>query len=199
MRLFSPAAARNAPVIADVLTGWLPPAGTVLEVASGTGEHALHFAREFSNLLWLPSDLDAQARASVVAWRAEGPRNLLAPIGLDAASPDWPLAAADALVCINMMHISPWAATLGLMTGAARILPAGAPLILYGPFRRNGVPTAPSNEAFDASLKARDPAWGLRSVELVAAAAAGFRLEELVEMPANNLMLLFRRLDVPAT
>lgn len=199
MKLFSPAAARNAPAIADVLAGWLPSAGTVLEVASGTGEHALHFAREFPELLWLPSDADAHARASVAAWRAEGPPNLLIPIVLDAASPDWPVAAADALVCINMVHISPWAATLGLMTGAARILPAGAPLILYGPYQRNGVPTAPSNEAFDASLNARDGAWGLRSVEEVAAAAAGFELEALVGMPANNLMLLFRRLDVPAT
>jgi len=182
-----------------VLAGWLPPTGTVVEIASGTGEHALHFAREFADLLWLPSDSDAEARASVAAWRAEGPPNLLAPAALDAASPDWPLATADAVVCINMVHISPWTATVGLMAGAARVLPAGAPLILYGPFRRKGAPTAPSNEAFDTSLKARNPAWGLRSVEEVAAAASGFALEELVEMPANNLMLLFRRLTVPAT
>lgn len=200
MKQSSPAAARNGQAIADVLARWLPASGLVLEVASGSGEHALHFARAFPGIRWQPSDPDAEARASAAAWRHEqGPANLLAPIALDAASVDWPIDQADAIVCINMVHISPWASTTGLMAGAARVLRPGAPLVLYGPYRRGGVPTAPSNEEFDASLKARDPAWGLRGVEAVADAASGFALEELIEMPAQNIMLLFRRTNEPST
>ncbi len=191
MRLSSPAAERNRDAIADVLARWLPDSGIVLEVASGSGEHVVHFARRLPTLAWQPSDPDADARASIASWSAG--TDVLPPLALDAASADWPIDRADAIVCINMVHISPWAATLGLFAGVATLLEPGAPLILYGPYRRLGVPTAPSNEAFDASLKARDPAWGLRTVEAVAAISSAFALAELVEMPASNLMLLFRK------
>ncbi|MBX9642297.1 MAG: DUF938 domain-containing protein, partial [Mycobacteriaceae bacterium] len=130
--------------------------------------------------------------ASIAAW-SEGLANACTPLMLDAAADVWPVAAADAVLCINMVHIAPWEATLGLMAGAARLLAPGAPLILYGPYRRAGVPTAESNEAFDLSLKSRDARWGLRDVEAVTAAAAGFGLESVIEMPANNLILVYRR------
>ncbi|HEY0412327.1 MAG TPA: DUF938 domain-containing protein [Allosphingosinicella sp.] len=197
-RLSAPAAARNRDPIAAVLREMLPASGTVLEVASGTGEHVVHFAGLFPHLRWQPSDAEAEALASIRAWRAEAKlANLLDPVRLDARTAPWPVDRADALLCINMVHISPWAATEGLMRGAGVLLPAGAPLILYGPYRRGGVPTAPSNEAFDASLKARDAEWGLREVEAVEAEAAlhGLRVDRLVEMPANNLTLVFRRDD----
>jgi SAM-dependent methyltransferase len=192
----APAAARNREPISQVLREVLPGDGLVLEVASGSGEHALAFARLFPGLIWQPSDPDPEAIASIEAWQAdEGTPNLLAPVVLDAASGTWPVAAADAVLCINMVHISPWAATEGLMRGAARLLPPDGPLILYGPYRRAEVPTAPSNEAFDASLKSRNPEWGLRDLDAVKAEAASnaLRFERLFEMPANNLMLLFRR------
>lgn len=196
VRRSAPHVARNAEPIANVLRRILPNAGLVIEVASGTGEHAVHFARAFPHLLWQPTDADDVALRSVEAWRgAEGVPNLLAPAPLDATSDRWPVDEADAILCINMVHISPWAATLGLLDGAARLLGAGAPLYLYGAFRRAGVPTAPSNEAFDASLRARDPEWGVRWLEDVAAAAEarGLRLDAVVEMPANNLSVVFRR------
>lgn len=194
-RYSSPAVARNTGPILHVLRDVLPPAGTVIELASGSGEHALAFARAFPHLLWQPSDADPAALASIEAWRAEGPANLLPPVQLDAASRAWPLDRADALVCINMVHISPWATTLGLLDGGARLLPPGAPLYLYGPYRRAGIPTAPSNEAFDASLKARNSEWGLRELGDVRAEAErrGFGLDHVVEMPANNLSVLLRR------
>ena len=194
-RRFAPATERNREPIAQVLGGVLPARGRVLEVASGTGEHVVHFARAFPDIVWQPSDPDPGALASIAAWKAEaGLANVLEPIRLDAAGP-WPAVEADAILCINMVHISPWAATEGLMRGAGEMLKPGAPLILYGPYRRAGVPTAPSNEAFDASLRARDPEWGLRTVEAVAAEALaqGLELERLVEMPANNLTLAFRK------
>ena len=194
-RRFAPATERNREPIAQVLGGVLPARGRVLEVASGTGEHVVHFARAFPDIVWQPSDPDPGALASIAAWKAEaGLGNVLEPIRLDAAA-TWPAVEADAILCINMVHISPWAATEGLMRGAKAVLKPGAPLILYGPYRRAGVPTAPSNEAFDASLRARDPEWGLRTVEAVAAEALaqGLELERLVEMPANNLTLAFRR------
>lgn len=191
MKLTSPAAERNRDAIADVLERWLPSRGLVLEIASGSGEHVVHFARRLPKLTWQPSDRQADARASIASW-SEG-TDLLPPLLLDAASSDWPIDRADAIVCINMVHISPWSATLGLFAGAARLLGPGAPLILYGPYRRDGVPTAASNEAFDLSLKMRDPAWGLRRVEDLAVLSPAFALTELVEMPANNLMLLFRK------
>jgi SAM-dependent methyltransferase len=188
------ATARNREPLAALLREVLPASGTVLEVASGTGEHALFFAGLFPALRWQPSDPDPNALDSIRTWREEaGWANLLEPVPLDAAVEEWPVAAADAILCVNMVHISPWTATLGLLRGARRLLPPGAPLILYGPYRRAGVPTAPSNESFDASLRARDPQWGLRQLEAVVAAAYGFRLERVVEMPANNLTIVFRR------
>ncbi|HEY0446804.1 MAG TPA: DUF938 domain-containing protein [Allosphingosinicella sp.] len=194
-RRSAPHVARNAAPIAELLRGVLPPAGLVLEVASGTGEHALYFARAFPTLTFQPSDPDPAALASIEAWRREGPANLLPPVRLDAAAADWPVARADAMLCINMVHISPWSATLGLLAGAERVLAAGAPLYLYGAYRQEGVPTAASNEAFDRSLKARNPQWGLRRLEDVAAEADrhGLTLERVVPMPADNLSLVLRR------
>ena len=169
-RCSAPHVARNAGPIAAVLRDVLPERGLVLEVASGTGEHVLHFAREFPELTFQPSDPNPPALASIAAWRGEaGLENLLPPIALDAREDRWPVERADAILCINMVHISPWAATAGLMRGAGRLLAAGAPLYLYGPYRQEGVETAPSNEAFDESLRARHPEWGLRTVEEVAA------------------------------
>ena len=196
MKRHAPATERNRDPIAAVLRDVLPSSGLVLEVASGTGEHAAYFARLFPGLDWQPSDPDPDALTSIEAWAAdEGLPNLRAPVQLDAAGDTWPIDRADAVLCVNMAHISPWSATLGLLRGASRLLPAGAPLILYGPYRREGVATAPSNEAFDKSLKARDPEWGLRLLEDVVAEAAevGFALERVVEMPANNLTVVFRR------
>lgn len=192
----APATARNREPIGAVLRDVLPARGTVLEIASGTGEHAVHFAGRFPDLRWQPSDPDPDAITSIEAWAADsGADNLLPPVILDAAAATWPIDAADAILCINMVHISPWAATEGLMRGAARLLAAGAPLVLYGPYRRAGVVTAASNEAFDQSLRARDPAWGLRDLEAVQAEAErrGLGFDRLVEMPANNLTLVFRR------
>lgn len=195
-RLSAPAALRNRGPILDVLREELPTQGLVLEIASGTGEHVTHFAANLPALTFQPSDMDADARASVAAWTADlRLANVRPPLTLDAAAETWPIAAADAIICINMIHISPWASTQGLMRGAARILQQGAPLCLYGPYLRDGVATAPSNEAFDASLKARHPAWGLRRLEDVAALATshGLALTRVVEMPANNLTVVFRK------
>jgi hypothetical protein len=195
-RLFSPSAARNREPIAKVLRGVLPSRGLVLEIASGSGEHVAHFAAQFPQLTFAPSDPTAKARDSITAWiQAAGTQNILPPRLLDAAQAPWPLERADAVICINMIHISPWPATQGLFAGAARILPADAPLYLYGPYKRGGVHTAPSNEAFDASLRAEDPSWGVRDLEAVADLGrdAGFETPEIIEMPANNLSLVFRR------
>jgi hypothetical protein len=196
-RRSAPAALRNREPVAAVLRDWLPAAGVVLEIASGSGEHAVHFAREFPRLEWQPSDLHPDALASIAAWRGEAAvANLRAPVTLDAASRNWPIDRADAVLSLNMVHISPWSAALGLIAGAARVLSPGAPLILYGPWLEEGVEAAPSNLAFDADLRARDPQWGLRTVEKFAAAAApAFSLEERRAMPANNLMLRFARAD----
>ncbi|WP_293703109.1 DUF938 domain-containing protein [Sphingopyxis sp. UBA6734] len=192
----APATLRNRDAIAAVLADWLPAAGTVLEVASGSGEHIVHFAATFPALDWQPSDPDPAGLVSIAAWSAEaGLANIAPPLALDAAADDWPIDRADAILCINMVHISPWAATLGLLAGAARLLPGGAPLILYGPYIEPDVPTADSNLAFDASLRMRDPTWGLRQIDDVkaAAVAAGLTFAERRAMPANNLMLLLRR------
>lgn len=195
-RRHAPATERNREPILAILRDVLPASGTVLEVASGTGEHAIHFAGALPALLWQPSDPDPSALASIRAWAevAKLP-NLRPPLLLDAAAPDWPVATAHAILCINMVHISPWEATEGLMRGAARLLSGGVPLFLYGPYRRAGVATALSNEAFDENLKARDPRWGLRDLEAVVGLAEthGFTLGSVVEMPANNLSLVFRR------
>ena len=191
MRRHAPATERNREPIAAVLAEVLPAAGRVLEVASGSGEHCAFFAERFPDLEWQPSDPDAESRASIADWCA-GLANVLPPLALDAAG-DWPAVEADAVLCINMVHISPWAATLGLMAGAGRLLAAGAPLILYGPYRQHGVPTAASNEQFELWLKGLNPDFGLRTVEDVTAAAEGFALERVEAMPANNLILVYRR------
>ncbi len=195
MKRSSPATERNRDPIAAVLREVLPPHGMVLEVASGSGEHATCFAGHFPTLDWQPSDPDPDALTSIAAWAADADLpNLREPVQLDATG-TWPITQADAVLCINMVHISPWAATLGLLDGAARLLGPGAPLYLYGPYRRAGVATAPSNEAFDMSLKARNRAWGLRNLEDVAAEAErhSLRLDRVIEMPANNLSVVFRR------
>jgi hypothetical protein len=187
---------RNREPILGVLTRVLPAEGLVLEVASGTGEHACFFAGKLPRIVWQPSDVDEGNRASIAAWRDDAAlANLRAPIALDAAAGDWPVEGADAIVNINMIHIAPWQVCEGLMRGAARTLSAGAPLYLYGPFRRDGHHTAPSNEAFDRGLQAQDPRWGVCDLDEVVAAAraAGLALGELVEMPSNNLSVIFRR------
>jgi len=194
MKQSAPAAQRNREPIREVLARHLPARGLVLEIASGTGEHAVHMARSFPALAWQPTDVDAGALASIAAWRDETALpNLRAPIALDVTREPWPVVAADAIVCINMVHIAPWEATLALFAGAARTLVPGGLLVLYGPYRFEGRFTAPSNEAFDASLRARDPRWGVRDVADLRAAAGGFELAEIVEMPANNHVLVFRR------
>jgi SAM-dependent methyltransferase len=195
-RRIAPATARNRAPILAVLETILPPAGCVLEVASGSGEHIVHFAAALPGLIWQPSDPDPAARASIAAWaEASGLANIRPPLPLDATAPHWPIAQADAILAINMVHISPWAATIGLFAQAARLLGPGAPLYLYGPYLRAGHSTAPSNLAFDADLRARNPAWGLRDLNTVSetARASGFAREAIVEMPANNLSLIFRR------
>ncbi len=196
MKQSAPAALRNRAPLLDVLRRVLPATGLLLEVASGSGEHAVYFAEHLSGLVFQPSDPDPIARASIDAWRAEaGLSNVLPALALDAAATTWPIERADAVLCVNMIHIAPWAACLGLLRGAAALLPTGAPLVMYGPYRRAGVVTAPSNEAFDQSLRGRDPAWGVRALEDVAAAArdVGLLLDEVAEMPANNLTVVYRR------
>jgi len=195
-RRSSPAALRNRDPILDVLRRVLPAAGTVLEIAAGSGEHALYFGRALPHLIWQPSDPSAEARASIAAWLArEGAPNVRPPIDVDASQAEWPVVRAGAIVAINMVHISPWAATIGLMRNAGRLLPAGGVLYLYGPYRREGHAFAPSNAAFDAELKRRDPDWGVRDLADVEAEAEanGMMLAEIVAMPANNLSLIFRR------
>ena len=199
-RRSAPAAQRNRELIAGVLAEWLPDRGVVLEIASGTGEHAVHFAERFPGLEWQPSDVHADALGSIRAWRDDsGLSNIREPIVVDASSADWPVERADAVLSINMVHISPWASALGLIENASRLLGAGAPLILYGPWLKDGIPTAASNLAFDADLRRRDPQWGLRRVEDFAQSASGKGLDlaEIRQMPANNLMLLFRRQHGP--
>lgn len=193
----APATLRNREPIADVLTRELPASGKVLEIAAGTGEHAVFFAEAFPALAWQPTDPSDEALASIAAYRADyAGSNLAAPLLLDAAAPDsWPLAEAAAILCINMVHISPWEATLGLFRGAARLLGrTGGPLILYGPYLEQGVETAPSNLEFDASLKARNPLWGLREAEAVDVVAGQHGLARTARyaLPANNIMLVYR-------
>ncbi len=196
MRRHAPATARNRDPILAVLKRVLPERGRVLEIAAGTGEHAVYFARALGELEWQPTDPDPAARASIEAHRAEADLpNLRAPLELDVTSETWPLAQASAIVAINMIHISPIAAAEGLFRGAGALLPTGAPLVTYGPYKIDGAHTAPSNEAFDRSLRARDPSWGVRDLgELEALAEAhGLTLEERVPMPANNFTLVWRK------
>jgi len=195
-RIYRPHVVRNRDPILEVLRPVLPSHGMVLEVASGSGEHAAYFATLLPALVWQPSDPDPRALASIAAHRtaAEAP-NLLAPLQLDVTAQHWPVERADAVICNNMIHISPWSASEGLMAGAARSLPAGGILYLYGPYKIDGRHTASSNEAFDVTLRAQNGAWGIRDLADVAALAQrhGLLLTETVEMPANNLSVIFRR------
>jgi SAM-dependent methyltransferase len=195
--MVSPSTAHNRDPILEVLRVRLPPCGVVLEIAAGAGEHAVYNAAALPSIQWQPTDPAPEALASIAAWRDQaGLRNLLPPLWLDATDPDqWPVGHADAIVNINMIHISPWAATQGLTRGAGRILPAGGVLVLYGPYIEPNLTTVPSNLAFDLSLKARNPAWGLRRLDNVTALAAqhGMELSERIAMPANNLALIFRK------
>ncbi|NJC05662.1 cyclopropane fatty-acyl-phospholipid synthase-like methyltransferase [Sphingomonas kaistensis] len=197
MKHSSPAALRNREPILAVLKEWLPPSGHVLEIAAGTGEHALHFAAAFPDLDWQPTDPDPEARASIDAYREdEGTPNLKPALLLDVTAATWPVAHADAILAVNLVHISPPEANTGLLAGAARLLSPRTPLILYGPWRVQGQLLVYSNAAFDAKLKERDPRFGLRDLGAFAAEArdAGFDLAERRDMPANNLMLRFVRL-----
>ena len=191
-RRIAPAVARNRDALLAALREILPAEGMVLEIASGSGEHAAHIAAALTGLTWQPSDPEADARASIDAWCGDAP-NIRPALALDAAAWPWPVAHADAILCVNMIHIAPWAATLGLMRGAAAILPVDAPLVLYGPFLRAGIATAPGNLEFDASLRERNPEWGIRALEDVTAAAPFFALDRVMEMPANNLTVVLRR------
>ena len=196
-RLVSPSAERNKEPIARLLARILPDRGIILEVSSGTGQHAVHFARAMPHLLWQPTERDADCLASIASWSAaQALPNVNAPLRLDVHDEVWPVAEAAAVVCINMIHIAPAAATTALMRGAAKILSAGQVLFLYGPYRRQGQATAPGNAAFDQQLKAQNPAWGVRNLEDVAyvAKAEGFDLCEICDMPANNLGVVFRKL-----
>lgn len=192
-RLVAPSAARNRDPILAALIPHLPKTGTVLEIASGTGEHVAHFAAALPHLTWQPTDPVPERRASVDAYAAGLP-NIRPAIDLGTTADPWPIAHADAILCINMIHIAPWSAALGLLAGAARILPPGGLLALYGPYRQRGHPLQPGNADFDADLRARDPEWGLREVEAVAEAATGFAPPSIIPMPADNLLLVFRRL-----
>lgn len=197
MKQHAPATLRNREPIAAVLARELPAGARILEIASGTGEHAVFFAQAFPQLAWQPTDPSAEALASIAAYREEyAGSNLAAPLLLDAAAPaTWPVRQADAILCINMVHISPWAATVGLFEGAGRLLGEGAPLILYGPYLEAGVNTAPSNLDFDASLKARNPLWGLRHAEALDALGVQHAMTRSARhaLPANNIMLVYRR------
>jgi SAM-dependent methyltransferase len=192
----TPAAERNKGPILGVLQRVLPPTGLALEIASGTGQHVVHFAKALPRWTWQPSEPEPQMRDSIAAWVAEtGVTNVLAPLDLDVSRAEWPVERADAVVCINMIHISPWRATEHLLAGCERLLGPGGILFLYGPYRRFGRHTAPSNEVFDESLRQRNPQWGVRDLETVEETANqhGFALSEVVEMPANNLSLVFVR------
>ena len=195
-RFYFPHVARNREAILQVLRRVLPPQGLVLEVASGGGEHAAYFAERLRSLIWQPSDLDPRSLASIAAHRtaADAP-NLLAPVCLDATSEQWPVESADALVCINMIHISPWVVSEGLMAGARRVLRMGGVIYLYGPYKIDGRHTAQSNEEFDAWLRTQNAQWGVRDFADMADLAArnDFVLIETVPMPANNLSIIFKR------
>jgi cyclopropane fatty-acyl-phospholipid synthase-like methyltransferase len=196
MKQSSEAAERNREPIREVLAKFLPAQGMVLEIASGTGQHAVHMAQQFPNVVWQPTDVDPAALASISAWRDEAALpNLLRPAELDVTKSPWPVARADAIVCVNMVHIVSWETVLALFGGAARTLSAGGLLYLYGPYRFHGVFTAKSNEEFDQSLRARDPSWGVRDVRelTVAGTRTGIGLEHTIAMPANNHSLVFRR------
>lgn len=195
-RIYRPHVARNRDHILDLLRRVLPSRGLVLEIASGSGEHAAYFAAELPAIVWQPTDPDPEALASVAAHRAAAAMpNLLPPLRLDVTEAQWPVERADALICCNMIHIAPWAASEGLIAGAARVLSRGGLLYLYGPYKIGGQHTAPTNQAFDEQLRARNPAWGIRDLDDVTVLAGrhGFALAETLPMPANNLSVIFRR------
>jgi SAM-dependent methyltransferase len=196
-RLTAPAAERNKEPILDVLKRFLPESGIVLEIASGTGQHVTHFATALPTLTWQPTDLDPEHLISIAAWRRHsGLQNVPPPLKLDVSTNPWPVERTDAVLCCNMIHIAPWAATTQLLEGAAGVLVPGGILFLYGPYRRHGQHTAPSNEAFDTDLRRRNPEWGLRDMEEVIELAVKqkFSLVEIVAMPANNFSIVFRRI-----
>jgi SAM-dependent methyltransferase len=193
-RLYAPAFTRNGDPIREALHGIFPQTGEVLEIASGSGEHIVHIARAFDHLMFQPTDNDPAAVASIDAWALRSKlQNIRPALRLDAANIPWPIAQADAILCINMVHISPWAATLGVFANASRILPEGGTLIFYGPFDRSRIPLAPSNAAFDADLRARNAAWGIRCLGSLTALATGFLPPQVIEMPANNIIAAYRR------
>ena len=199
--LYSEACVRNREPILTVLSRVLPAKGTVLEIAAGTGQHAVYFASRLPGLRWCPSDADSAARASIAAWAAGEGVDLAPPMDLDVSSARWPITAADAIVAINLIHIAPWTVCEALMAGAGRILSSGGVLFLYGPYRLDGRHTAPSNAAFDRDLRQRDPAWGVRDLQAVVDVAArhGLAFEERVPMPANNQSIVFRKADSPGS
>ncbi len=195
-RIHAPAAGRNRDAILEALRPVLPATGLVLELASGSGEHVAHFAAALPALRFQPSDPDAERRASIDAWVAQaGLANVAPALAIDAAAAEWGIADADAVLCINMIHIAPWRAAQGLVAGAAKAMGKGGVLCLYGPYRRDNAHTAPSNAAFDADLRARNPQWGVRDMEAVAALAAGegFGPPAITAMPANNFLLVFAK------
>jgi len=198
-RMFSPSAARNSAPILAVIKRVLPTTGLVLEIGCGTGEHAVCFAEAMPNVTWQPSDMDTDSRASTASWiKFAGLKNILAPLDINVCSTLWGVeetAPLDAIVSINMIHIAPWAACLGLFTGAGRLLRDGGLLVLYGPFMRGGVHNSPSNADFDASLKARNPSWGVRDLADLerVGEASGLSLREMTEMPSNNAIVVFSK------
>jgi len=200
LRLQAPAAQRNRDLIADVLAKALRPTGLILEIASGSGEHCLRFAERFPEAVLQPSDPSPRARGSIDAWaevaaQTSGVTNIKIALDLDASKPDWPIQSADAMICINMIHISPWEATLGLFKGAAKYLTAGGTLVTYGPYMREGAHTSEGNRAFDLDLRAENPQWGIRSIEALddVAKANGLAMTDVIDMPSNNFCLIFRK------
>ena len=192
----SEACERNKEPILEVLKDVFPAQGLVLEIASGTGQHAIHFATNLPNITWQPSDMDPELRKSVEAWQAESNlQNLKTPVHLDVTSENWPVEMADAMMCANMIHIAPWEACIGLLDGAGRILPEGGILCMYGPYKVGGKHTAPSNEAFDQSLRARNASWGIRNLDDVALEARrrGLHLIKTVKMPSNNFCVIYKK------
>ena len=189
-----PSTGRNAEPILEVLKTLLPAEGLVVEVASGSGQHAARYAVEFSDLIWQPTDIDPEHRRSIVAW-SNGLSNVLKPLDLDATASDWPVARANAVICINMIHIAPWSAGLGLLKGTGKILEPGEVLYLYGPYMIDGAHTSESNAQFDADLKSQHPSWGIRNLADVVSSAleAGLKLDRTVQMPANNISVIFRK------
>lgn len=194
----APATLRNRDPILEVLKRTLPQAGVLLEVASGTGEHAAFIAPRLpKGLMWQPSEARVDALADIDIQTSDARASCVRPaIVLNASDSAWPISAADAVFCCNMIHIAPWTAAEGLFAGSSRILADAAPLILYGPFKRHGMHTAPSNQSFDDGLRARDSGWGVRCLDtevMPLAEQSGFAVDEIVAMPANNLTVIFRR------